>query len=140
MLQRRAWRSKGEGVSFANSISTVTGCQFWRAIALLSCYQPAAAPFAARQQMGRNMKQVAKMNISLNPQMLAPVFWIKWGASILQIAGYAATGFGLAPINIYCFLGGLLGWLMVGVIWRDRALILVHLVALGVMIMGMISA
>jgi hypothetical protein len=86
------------------------------------------------------MKQVARMNISLNPQMLAPVFWIKWGASILQIAGYAATGFGLAPINIYCFLGGLLGWLMVGVIWRDRALILVHLVALGVMIMGMISA
>ena len=34
-------------------------------------------------------------------------FWIKWGASILQIFGYAATGFGLTPWNIYFFIFGL---------------------------------
>lgn len=35
------------------------------------------------------------------------------GASIMQIFGYAATGFGLSPLNIYLFLFGLIGWFVV---------------------------
>ena len=66
-------------------------------------------------------------------------FVVKWAASIVQILGYTATGFGLAPWNIYLFLVGLLGWLAVGVLWRDRAIILIHLVALGAMVAGLMS-
>ena len=65
---------------------------------------------------------------------------IKWGASILQILGYGATAFGLSPLNIYLFLGGLIGWFIVGVLWRDRAIQLIHLVALAAMIAGLLSA
>lgn len=66
-------------------------------------------------------------------------FIVKWVASVIQIMGYAATGFGWTPWNLYLFLVGVLGWLMVGVLWNDRALMLVHFVALGAMLVGMAS-
>lgn len=67
------------------------------------------------------------------------VFVVKWGASIIQIMGYTATGFGWTPWNLYLFLIGVLGWFVFGALWRDKALMLVHLVALGAMIAGMAS-
>lgn len=66
-------------------------------------------------------------------------FIVKWVASIIQILGYAGTGFGWTPWNLYLFLVGVLGWLIVGVLWKDKAIILIHLVALGSMLVGMAS-
>lgn len=66
-------------------------------------------------------------------------FVIKWVASIIQICGYTATAFEFAPWNIYLFLVGLVGWFVVGVMWNDRAIMLIHLVALGAMIVGIVS-
>lgn len=68
------------------------------------------------------------------------VFAVKWGASIVQVMGYTATGFGWTPWNLYLFLVGLVGWFAVGALWHDKALMLVHLVALGAMIAGMASS
>jgi hypothetical protein len=67
------------------------------------------------------------------------VFALKWVASIIQIMGYAATAFQMTPLNIYLFLAGLIGWFMVGVFWKDRAIMLIHLVALASMIAGLVS-
>lgn len=67
-------------------------------------------------------------------------FAIKWAASVIQIMGYTATGFGWTPWNLYLFLAGVLGWFAVGVLWNDRAIMLIHIVALGAMIAGMTSA
>jgi len=67
------------------------------------------------------------------------VFAVKWGASVVQIMGYTATGFGWTPWNLYLFLIGVVGWFAVGALWNDKALMLVHLVALGAMIAGMAS-
>jgi len=72
---------------------------------------------------------------SLNRQNLA--FVVKWAASVVQIMGYTATAMGATPLNIYLFLVGLLGWLAVGLFWNDRAIILIHLVALGAMLVGL---
>ena len=66
-------------------------------------------------------------------------FWIKWIASIFQIIGYGATAFGWTPWNIYIFLIGLIGWFTVGVLWRDRAIMLIHVIALAAMLVGLIS-
>lgn len=66
-------------------------------------------------------------------------FVIKWVASVIQILGYSATAFGFTPLNIYLFLAGLIGWFMVGVMWNDRAIMLIHLVALGAMFVGLAS-
>jgi hypothetical protein len=67
-------------------------------------------------------------------------FYVKWAASMVQILGYGATAFGMTPLNIYLFLGGLLGWLVVGIFWNDRAIMLIHLVALGAMVVGLTSS
>ncbi|PYG26716.1 DUF6552 family protein [Pelagimonas varians] len=74
------------------------------------------------------------------PQSDRIVFVVKWGASIIQIMGYTATGFGWTPWNLYLFLIGVLGWFAVGAMWNDKALMLVHIVALGAMLAGMASA
>jgi hypothetical protein len=66
-------------------------------------------------------------------------FAIKWAASIVQILGYTATAFGFTPLNIYLFLVGLLGWFAVGVMWNDRAIMLIHIIALGAMFVGLAS-
>ena len=66
-------------------------------------------------------------------------FAIKWVASIIQILGYTATAFGYTPLNIYLFLVGLIGWFAVGVMWNDRAIMLIHIIALGVMFVGLAS-
>ncbi|WCR15319.1 DUF6552 family protein [Paracoccus seriniphilus] len=65
------------------------------------------------------------------------VFVVKWAASLIQIVGYGATAFGLTPWNLYFFVVGVLGWFVVGVLWKDRAIMLIHLVALAAMIAGM---
>jgi hypothetical protein len=68
------------------------------------------------------------------------VLTLKWAASIVQIMGYTATAFGITPLNIYLFLVGLIGWFTVGLMWNDRAIMLIHVVALGAMVAGLISA
>lgn len=66
-------------------------------------------------------------------------FWIKWVASVIQIIGYTATALGHTPWNLYFFLVGVLGWLVVGLLWNDKAIILIHFVALTAMLAGMSS-
>ncbi|MGR3632949.1 MAG: DUF6552 family protein [Limimaricola soesokkakensis] len=66
-------------------------------------------------------------------------FVVKWVASVIQILGYAGTAFGWTPWNLYLFVVGVLGWLFVGVLWNDRAIMLIHFVALGAMLAGMAS-
>ena len=66
-------------------------------------------------------------------------FWIKWIASAIQVLGYSATALGWTPWNLYLFLVGVLGWFVVGVLWRDRAIMLIHVVAFAAMVIGMAS-
>lgn len=66
-------------------------------------------------------------------------FIVKWAASVIQIMGYTATAFDWTPWNLYLFLVGVLGWFAVGVLWNDRAIMLIHIVALGAMLVGMNS-
>jgi len=65
---------------------------------------------------------------------------IKWAASAAQIAGYGATAMGVSPLNLYCFVIGIVGWFIVGVQWNDRAIMLIHVVALAAMLVGLMSA
>ena len=77
--------------------------------------------------------------------MIAPdrraqaAFALKWIASVIQIMGYSATAFGMTPLNIHLFLVGLVGWFIVGVMWNDRAIMLIHIVALAAMVIGLAS-
>lgn len=69
-----------------------------------------------------------------------PTTSIKWTASVAQILGYATTAYNMHPWNIYLFLVGLLGWFTVGILWNDKAIILIHLIALISMLSGLASS
>jgi hypothetical protein len=66
-------------------------------------------------------------------------FVVKWSASIFQIMGYTATAFGWTPWNLYLFVVGVLGWFAVGVLWIDKAIMLIHIVAFGAIFVAMTS-
>lgn len=74
------------------------------------------------------------------PSRERTVFGLKWTASAIQILGYTATAFDWTPWNLYFFLAGVLGWFAVGVLWNDRAIMLIHFVALGALLAGMSTA
>jgi hypothetical protein len=65
------------------------------------------------------------------------VHTVKWVASVIQVLGYAATAFGVTPWNLYLFVVGVVGWFAVGVLWNDRAIMLIHIIAFGAMVTGM---
>lgn len=65
---------------------------------------------------------------------------VKWAASVVQIAGYAATALGATPLNLYFFLVGIVGWFIVGLQWNDRAIMLIHVMALAAMLVSLAAA
>lgn len=87
----------------------------------------------------RGTVSVASSTVVPSPGKDRIAFIVKWVASIIQIMGYTATAFGWTPWNLYLFLVGVLGWFAVGVLWNDRAIMLIHIVALGAMLAGMTS-
>lgn len=78
--------------------------------------------------------------LALLQERTRAAFAVKWVSSIIQILGYTATGFGWTPWNLYLFIVGVLGWFAVGVLWNDRAIMLIHIVALAAMVAGMSSS
>lgn len=67
-------------------------------------------------------------------------FVMKWLSSIIQIFGYLATALQLTPLNMYLFSVGIIGWFIVGLLWNDKAIIVIHIVAFGAMIIGLLNA
>ena len=51
---------------------------------------------------------------------------VKWIATIVQLIGYGLTGLNYTPWNVYLFFLGIILWFAVGVMWKDKAIIVVH--------------
>ncbi len=51
---------------------------------------------------------------------------VKWIATAIQLVGYGLTGLNIVPWNVFFFIIGILLWFAVGVMWKDRAIMLVH--------------
>ncbi len=51
---------------------------------------------------------------------------VKWIATIIQLIGYGLTGLNMVPYNIFFFFVGIFLWFAVGVMWKDRAIMVVH--------------
>jgi len=66
-------------------------------------------------------------------------WFIKWGSSILIIIAMALTSANLYPTNIVFHLLGVSGWLVVGMLWHDRALIFLNGVAIFVFATGLLN-
>ena len=66
-------------------------------------------------------------------------WYIKWVSSICIIAGMALTSANIFPLNIYVHGIGVTGWLVVGMLWHDRALIFLNGVAIFVYVTGLLN-
>jgi len=62
---------------------------------------------------------------------------IKWVATIIQLIGYGLTGMGLTPLNIYFFIVGIFLWFVTGYLWKDKAIMVVHVGALISILSGL---
>ena len=66
-------------------------------------------------------------------------WYIKWVSSIFIIVGMALTSANIFPLNIYVHGIGVTGWLVVGMLWHDRALIFLNAVAIFTYATGLLN-
>ena len=66
-------------------------------------------------------------------------WYIKWVSSVFIIIGMALTSANIFPMNIIIHGIGVTGWLVVGMLWHDRALIFLNAVAIFVYATGLLN-
>ncbi len=65
---------------------------------------------------------------------------VKWVATVIQLIGYGLTGLNVVPLNIYAFVIGIVLWFAVGVLWKDRAIMVVHVGAFISLVGGYLNS
>ncbi|GIT92322.1 hypothetical protein JANAI62_27800 [Jannaschia pagri] len=65
---------------------------------------------------------------------------VKWVATIVQLVGYGLTGLGATPWNLWAFFVGIALWFAVGVMWNDRAIMVVHVGAFISLLVGYLNS
>ena len=68
------------------------------------------------------------------------VDYVKWIATIIQLIGYGMTGLNMTPYNVYLFFFGIFLWFAVGVMWKDKAIMVVHVGAFISLLVGYLNA
>ena len=73
-------------------------------------------------------------------QNMKAVDIVNWLATIIQLIGYGMTGLNMVPYNIYLFFIGIFLWFAVGVMWKDKAIMVVHVGAFISLLVGYLNA
>lgn len=71
---------------------------------------------------------------------MKPVDIVKWVATVIQLIGYGLTGLNIVPWNVFAFVVGIALWFLVGVMWKDRAIMVVHIGAFIAIVGGYINS
>ena len=87
--------------------------------------------------------KIAKLNSTRVYKKVTPRYdlswYIKWVSSIIILVGMVLTSSSLEPWNMWTHLVGVSGWLVVGMLWHDRALILLNSVAIFIFSSGILN-
>jgi len=68
-------------------------------------------------------------------------WYIKWVSSFLILAAVACRSTGVLPMfDLWFSVMGTIGWFAVGMLWHDRALILLNGVLVVILTMGLMKA
>ncbi len=65
---------------------------------------------------------------------------VKWVATVVQLVGYGLTGLNIVPWNVFAFIVGIVLWFLVGVMWKDRAIMVVHVGAFVAIVAGYLNS
>ena len=66
-------------------------------------------------------------------------WYIKWVSSIILMISLLLTANNLFPYNLFIGVFGFIGWVVVAVMWNDRALIIINTIGLVIYINGMLQ-
>ena len=66
-------------------------------------------------------------------------WWVKWVSSIILMGSMILTSQNIYPYNLAVHSVGITGWLIVAILWNDRALIVVNACSLILLINGLVS-
>ena len=65
---------------------------------------------------------------------------VKWIATAIQLIGYGLTGLNIVPWNVFAFFIGIVLWFLVGYMWKDKAIMVVHIGAFIAIFSGYLSS
>jgi|TARA_B100000401_G_C52600009_1_gene621484 hypothetical protein len=87
--------------------------------------------------------KIKKLNSSRVYKKVTPrgdlSWYIKWASSITLIFAMLFTSANMFPINLYIANIGFIGWLIVGMLWHDRSLIVLNAVSLAIYTLGILN-
>ena len=87
--------------------------------------------------------KIKKLNSSRVIKKITPRYdlswYIKWFSSITLIIAMMFTAVEMFPINLYIANIGFIGWLVVGMLWHDRALIVLNSISLAIYTLGIFN-
>lgn len=88
--------------------------------------------------------KIKKLNSSRVYKKITPKgdlsWYIKWVSSILLIIAMLLTSANVFPYNLYPAIVGMIGWLVVGILWHDRAMIVLNAVSVAIYGLGIINS
>ena len=87
--------------------------------------------------------KIAKLNSTRVFKKVTPRYdlswYIKWASSITLIFAMMFTAIEAMPINLFVANIGFIGWLVVGMLWHDRALIVLNAISFVIYSMGILN-
>ena len=87
--------------------------------------------------------KIKKLNSSRVYKKVTPrgdlSWYIKWASSVILIFAMLFTSANMFPINLYIANIGFVGWLIVGMLWHDRSLIVLNAVSLAIYSLGILN-
>lgn len=88
--------------------------------------------------------KIAKLNSSRVFKKVTPRYdkswYIKWASSVLLIIAMIMTSANIHPYNLYPATVGMIGWLIVGLLWHDRALIVLNAISVAIYAVGILNS
>jgi len=89
-------------------------------------------------------EKIKKLNSSRVFKKVTPKYdlswYIKWVSSVLLIIAMILTSANVHPYNLYPAIVGMTGWLIVGILWHDRALIILNAVSVAIYATGIVNS
>ena len=87
--------------------------------------------------------KIKKLNSSRVYKKVTPKgdlsWYIKWASSFTLIIAMMFTAVDMFPINMWIANIGFIGWLVVGMLWHDRSLIVLNSVSLAIYSLGILN-
>jgi hypothetical protein len=63
---------------------------------------------------------------------------IKWSSSFILSAGLVLTAFNIYPFNLYIQILGVVGWMIVGLLTKDKPITFVNTVGFFILLLGIV--